>query len=261
MHRVWVSPGELVGAAGSVVAIVGEEAEHALRVKRVRPGEAVELLDGAGQVGFGVVAESDSASGVSGKSRREHRDHRELRVHVQRVRVEPEPMVKLEVFTATPKGGHASEMIDQLSQLGAWVWGPLQTERGVVDPRAAKLERFERIARESAKQCGRTWGMSVRTPASLEQALARESATITVIADQHGAAWTDELRSGASRVRVLVGPEGGFTDREMDQAVRAGAVRASFGGHVLRIETAAVAAASIILHSARAQKPAAHPSV
>lgn len=235
MHRVfhdgaWPEP-------GSVVAVGGSEAAHALRTKRLRPGEPVELFDGAGRVASCTV----EPAGEPGRKR-----ERELEVRVGRVRFVERETPRIEVWSATPKGARVDELVEGLSEVGAALWIPLQTARTVVDPRPAKLDRLRRLATESAKQCGRAWILDVGRERTVSEALAPDAGVCIVLADGAGEAFRPD-GAAAAVVRLLIGPEGGWTDAEREQARSAGAVVARFGPHAMRIETAAVAAAAIVL--------------
>lgn len=138
-------------------------------------------------------------------------------------------------------------MIDGLSQVGAAAWRPLITERTVVEPRAGKLERLQRIAEESLKQCGRAWLLEIGSPIGFAAALrgAHERGDALVVADAAGGA-PPPLAAGAP-VTLVVGPEGGLTDRESTLAREHGAAAIRLGPHILRIETAAVVGAAALL--------------
>jgi 16S rRNA (uracil1498-N3)-methyltransferase len=223
--------------------VEGDEARHAIKVRRVAVGEWVRLLDGRGLV---MVAEVTEIKGWLG-----------LRVR-ERWRAEPNfPLV--DVWSATPKGPRVSDLVDGLSQAGAASWTPMWTRLGVVDPRESKLERLERIVIEAAKQAGRPWLLEIREKRTFEQAMAlgsqaRNSNERLVIADVRG----EPYRAlGATTVRLVIGPEGGLTQDELDLAIRAGGLIASFGPHAMRIETAAVVATGVILATERAAAPPA----
>jgi len=218
--------------AGEEVTLAGEEARHASRVKRLRAGEAVDLLDGAGLVAAGRVARADRGLVVEVGSRR----------RVER----PRPAV--EVWASAPKGPRLSTMIDLLSEVGAEAWTPLRTERANLEPTVAKRDRLARVAVEAMKQCRRAWLLEVRAPAGLDDALAGGAGV--VLADPAGEPYEP---IGAERVRVLVGPEGGFTPAERDRARRAGVQLRRFGPHVMRVEVAAAVACAIVLDRERGQ--------
>ncbi|MBL0927440.1 MAG: 16S rRNA (uracil(1498)-N(3))-methyltransferase [Phycisphaerales bacterium] len=233
-HTIFLDePPPPAGLPDGLLTIGGEEAKHAVRVKRVEAGEAVRLLDGRGGVYSAEVVEA----------------RRALVVRVRERRTEPRVTPAVEVWSATPKGDRLSQLIEGLSQAGAARWTALLTKLGVVEPGEHKIERCERIARESAKQAERAWIMEIGPPARFEEALRPPEGTRLVIADRHGAAYR---ASGEAAVRVLVGPEGGFTPEEFDAARAAGAEAVGLGPHVMRIETAGVIAAAIILGAHRA---------
>lgn len=216
-----------VDPSESLLTITDAEATHAVRAKRVRPGESVLVLSGAGlEVDCEVVEAKRALT---------------LRVRASR-RVEP-ASPRVSVCGATPKGPRVGDMIDALSQVGAASWSALRTDLGVVDPGAGKLERLERIAAESAKQCRRAWKLHIGSPMSVEEALRASPGERVVVADASG----EPLGPGGGDTRLLVGPEGGWTARELDAARAAGATVASFGPHAMRIEVAAAVATAIVI--------------
>ena len=216
---------------GSVIEITGDEAHHAARVKRVEPGHPLELLDGHGAVASAEVAEIIKLGKKAGWA---------LHARVLTVERSPERTPRLTVYAAAPKGPRLETMIDQLSQVGVAAWAPLHCTRSVGDPRAGKLDRLSRVTLEAAKQSGRAWAMTVERGASFRDAIGED----VIIADASGEPYQP---TGVDDLTLLVGPEGGWTDAELDQAHAAGATVAGFGRHVMRIETAAVVAAGIVL--------------
>ncbi len=239
MHRVIVETGLGDALVGSPVEIGGEEARHALRVKRVRAGERVELMDGRGTVASGVV---DSA--VEGGKKKDGM----LIVRVESVRKVEKTLPRVEVWTAVAKGGRADEMVDQLAQTGAAQWRALETARSVAGAREGKVERLERIAAEASKQCGRAWTMEIAgEAATMAEGVKIAAGGRVVVCDASGEAWTTEMGRGATAIRLLIGPEGGWTEQEIAAARAAGAIVAKFGTHVMRIETAAVVACGVVM--------------
>ena len=232
VHRLFEEG--LVARVGDVVVIGGEEAHHAARVKRVEVGERVQVLNGAGLLADGEVAEI-----------RKGRDGWEVAVRVLGALVVEVENPQVEVWTGVPKGDRLEDMVDQLAQIGVAGWGPLHAERSVVEPREGKMMRVSRRAVEASKQCGRAWSMRVEEGGDLKMALEAGSVGMRVVmADASGAGY---MRTGAQRIRVLVGPEGGWAEDEVRMAREAGAVVARFGAHVMRVETAAPVAAAVVL--------------
>lgn len=242
-HRI-LAPGLQPDDRG-LVEIDGPEARHALGAKRLGPGDAAEILDGQGRILDAVVVDP-------GRDSRATRRGRPPGVLVLRVlgerTVEP-ASPRIEVCSAVPKGDRLSELIDGLSQAGAAAWHALACERSVVPPAAVNVARLERIARESSKQSGRAWILEIGAPLRLDQAL---DAPRVILADAGGPACAPDDSSPAHTLRLLIGPEGGWTARERDAARRAGASIRSFGPHVMRIETAAVVAVGVLMALAHA---------
>lgn len=223
--------------ATDTLAIEGEQARHAVRVRRMEPGEPMVLLDGAGTVARAIVSGSDK-NGPQSSWR--------ILVQITERRTIPKPSPAVHVLCPAPKGDLLETMIDQLSQVGATSWRPLDTERSEREPRAGKLDRLARVAVESAKQCGRPWFLDLHEAVPYEEALRWPGAVLAdasgppparVFADAPADSW-------ARGIHVLVGPEGGFSDRERIMAQQAGLALVGLGPHVLRIGTAALVAAS-----------------
>ena len=228
------------------VAIEGEQARHAVRVRRMEPGEPLILLDGAGTTAEATVDGSDK-NGPDGSWR--------LLVRVSALRKHPRPNPAIHIACPAPKGDLLETMIDQLSQVGAASWRPLSSERSEREPRAGKMDRLARITQESLKQCGRPWLLDLGAPISFSEAISTPGA---VLADPQGPPPATVLDSGLSgttptSILVLVGPEGGVSPHERSLALDSGLALVGFGPHVLRIGTAAVAAASGLVQALAAQ--------
>lgn len=229
-HTLYIDDRSLPTLPGESIRIEGEEAKHAIRVKRVSEGDQVRVLDGRGNVLTTRVTDA----------------RRALELVVEASAEEPRPAITIELATATPKGQRLDKMIDMLGQVGAGIWHPLATKYGVVEPGANKIDRMERICRESAKQSLRAWPMKIGGPMSFKDALSTGSDTRLVIADASGG---DYRPGGAGTVRALVGPEGGWTEGELGAAQNAGAQVVGLGPHVLRIETAAIVLTALIVRA------------
>ncbi len=215
-----------------------EQARHALRVLRLEAGAEVELFDGRGHTAMGLIVEADARGGRA-------------RIEPGAVTFHQPPRPALVVATAVPKGPLADQMVVQLSQIGVDRLVPLRTQRSIVDPNPAKLVRFGRAAIESAKQSRRAHAMAIDETVSLEMVLEQRH-TLALIAQPDAApvgGLSFELRR-ADNVLVLIGPEGGFTEDEVALAQRAGCRQWRLGPHVLRIETAAIAAAAVVRYLA-----------
>jgi 16S rRNA (uracil1498-N3)-methyltransferase len=236
LHRIYLEqPAELQPGA---LEIVGEEARHALRVKRLEPGDPLEVLDGRGGIGEARLARAERV-----------RSQWRLVLDIRAVRrAEPTPP-RVEVLSPAPKGPRLAELIDALSQAGAASWAALASDRSGAELSGGRSDRLRRVAAEASKQCGRAWLLEIGEPVSLREALGRPGA---VLADASGEPYR---RSGASAITLLIGPEGGWSPTELDAARAVGLPIARFGPHTMRIETAAPIAAALILDAERRRSP------
>ncbi len=246
-HRVYLP--DSIPQTGSIIEITGDEAHHAVRVKRLGIDAQLELLTGWGVRASGTIREIVKVPTRHGKA------DWVVRLLIERVVKEPQIRPSLAVHASVPKGPRLDDMIDQLSQVGAASWSPLVCARTVVTPRTGKMLKAERTAAEAAKQCGRAWTMTIGEPVSFADALARTHPGCVrdsrlVLADASG----EPFEAGPSDdITLLIGPEGGFSETEIEAAREAGASVCRFGPLVLRVETAAVVGAGVILD--RQQRP------
>lgn len=223
-HRFFLAGGPPLEPGSRVIG--GEEARHAARVKRVEAGETLEILDGQGGVAAAAVAAIEKRGGEWA-----------VIVEVSSVRRVDPVSPRVVVLAPAPKGDRLGQMIEGLSQVGAAGWRPLVTERTEKEPGLSRMDRVRRIAEESSKQCGRAWTLRIEQAIGFADALRLPS---RVLADAGGGPPPRGLRE----VNVVIGPEGGWSERELRAARDAGAAIASFGPHVMRVETAAVVAAA-----------------
>ena len=225
------------------------EAEHALRVLRLRPGDLCETIDGAGRRWrMKIVAASEHHIGLEplGPPTREPAPG-----------TPDAPLPWIELCVSWPRRARGEEMLGRLVQLGAAAVRPLAArQRGAGECPPGPSERWWRIAREAAKQCGRSWlpELGERTsPQAL--ALERRGCAIALLEPRRGMSldtWarsllplTGEMGSEERPIVLVVGPEGGFTGEEMEVLLCVGATQVRLGPHVLRVETAAEAALAV----------------
>lgn len=222
---------------GETIRLAGDEAHHALRVRRICAGETISLFDGNGGEIVGVVVDVSRSA---------------LLIAVQQRFVAPEPGGRrLTVAVAAPKGERGDWMIEKCAELGvAAVW-PLLTARSVVRAGAGRLVKWRRMAVESNKQSGRSRLMEIVEPMDIDEALRRFRSFAAVwlaSPDADESAEAPDVVSDTVQPQddlVLIGPEGGWDDSERARLVASGARALRLGQHVLRVETAAVTAAAI----------------
>ena len=226
---------------GSRFVLEGAEARHAVTVKRLAVGEAVDIADGAGRRITGTVA----AVGPS-----------ELTVECADVSAEPRPDVRLVLVQALAKGDRDELAAETATELGIDAVVPWQAERSIVrwkPERAAKAHaKWQSVVTAAAKQARRAWIPEVRAAvdgSGLQAAVAAADLAVILHEDavrplrQVLETWHREAGGDVPReVLLIVGPEGGISPREVTRLCGAGAVTALLGHHVLRSSTAGPAA-------------------
>jgi 16S rRNA (uracil1498-N3)-methyltransferase len=219
---------------GDQLEIGGDEAHHAARVKRLRPGERVGLIADQGRY---AIATLEAIGGSRSKPL--------LNITLDQVASEPALSPVLDVYAALPKGDRLDRMIDQLVQIGARSFRPLLCDHAQRKPDTYRPDKLQRIAEEAQKQCRRVWGMQIAPPISFQEAIQDRDA---LIADASGTPWA-AITQPQPRTALIVGPEGGWSNTERGQFVETGARVCRFGMLIMRIETAAVVAASVIMNT------------
>jgi len=223
---------------GSTVTVEGDEAHHAVAVRRLRVGESVVLTDGLGTTVVGSVA-------ATGK--------RLFTVTVASASSTSAAEPAFTVVQAIPKGDRGELAVEVLTEIGVATIVPWAAARCVAvwrGERAAKaLARWRATAREAAKQARRSWLPTVAAPASTDDVVSLIApADLAVVLHEDASVSLASLPVPASgAVLVVVGPEGGLTDDEVAAFVDAGAQSVRLGAEVLRTSTAGVAAVAALL--------------
>ncbi|CAB4924882.1 unannotated protein [freshwater metagenome] len=225
-------------SVGSVVEVSGDEAHHAVAVRRLREGEHVVLTDGLGTSVTGAVTST-------GK--------RVFAVSVASVDVVPRPEPAVTVVQALPKGERGELAVEVLTEVGVDRVVPWAASRSVAvwkGERAAKSHaKWQATAREAAKQSRRSWLPTVTPLASTADlaALVAEADLAVVLHEDATAPLSAVDVPLSGRIVVVVGPEGGIAPEELDALVAAGAVSVRLGAEVLRTSTAGVVAVAALL--------------
>ena len=235
---VFVCPLDEAVRAGTLVELSGPEGRHAARVRRLQPGERVDLVDGGGTRAAGRVHD------VRGET---------VVVEVTAVAVDPEPEPRLVVVQALPKGDRGELAVEVLTEVGVDVIVPWQAERSVVqwrDERGAKARsRWDATAREAGKQARRARFPEVAPLASTADvaALLATASLGAVLSEESDEPLAEARVPEAGDVVVVVGPEGGIAPGEELAMRAAGATTYRLGPSVLRTSTAGVVAAAVLL--------------
>ena len=237
-QRYYLEQSPLVDAAE--IILDGPEAQHLIKVMRAKAGTVIELFDGSGvewEARIVDVRRNDVTLEVLGSER-----------------VSREPAVQLTLGIALPKGDRQKWVIGKLVELGVYQVVPLMTENGVAQPVEKAIGRLRRQVVEASKQCGRNHLMKISEPCTLSAFLAQQFHHAW-IAHPRSADVATEIQSRtvaalnieSGTAGIAIGPEGGFSMGEVSKAITAGWKPVELGSRILRIETAAMAAAAQLL--------------
>ena len=222
-----VATGQLV--AGADIELAQDEAHH-LRVRRAAMDETVRLVDGAGA----VASASLRAAG------------KEIHAVVAAVElVARGPTITLGVAAGDKE--RFGFMVEKATELGATRIVPVVTEHSAAVAsriRSAQLPKLQRRALEAIKQCGAAWAPEIAEPMSLFHFATAPWTGARWLADAAGVIPTGLPDDGA--LTIAVGPEGGFTFEERDTLIDSRFVPVRLGPHILRFETAAIAALAAV---------------
>lgn len=235
MRRLFVQ-----GSLGPEIIIDGPDAHHLMHVLRAKKGQVFTLVDASGHTGEAEITGFTEES-VTMRLLRE-------------LSADTESPLELWLAQCLPKADKMDFIVQKAVELGAARVQPLRSTNCVVKYDAAKaaarVQKWQRIADEAAKQCGRTRPLQVAEVQELSgwlKQLEAEGTALLFCYEKEQQGIRDYLRSSAAgRYVVLIGPEGGFTPQEAELLLAAGAGSVSLGPRILRAETAAVAALSIV---------------
>ncbi len=229
---------------GDIVTLPREEAHHARTVLRLKEFAQVVVVDGLG------TAYRGSLNGTRGRQ--------DVTISVQNViRNFGEPFVKLTLAAGLSEGFKFDNVVQQGTELGVSAFIPVITEKSKVKmdnpaKAAARIKRLERVALSAMKQCRRSYCPQIAPITKLEVFLnSAEKKALNLIfhpdvfANQLN---KDEPISEFKSVNLLVGPESGFSDNEVEKAVAAGFKTVTMGKRLMRAETAAPIACALVLH-------------
>lgn len=228
---------------GDFVLLEGETARHISRSLRMKVGDILTLSDGKNTDYGCSIAEIDNET-----------------VRLQVLYSGPsdlEPSLYVTLYQGVPKGDKLDDIIQKCVELGVSRIVPTMTGRCVSRPDAKsakkKQERWQKIALEAAKQCGRGIIPEVTPIQPFSQAVSDCEATLKLLFYEGGGASLRTLEpklAGESTAAIFIGPEGGFEKEEVRLAKEAGALPMTLGKRILRTQTAPVAAlAALMLQS------------
>ncbi len=227
--------------AGEIALLAAEEGKHVLKVLRMGVGDELCAIDGCGGR---FDAEIDSVEGG------------EVRVKLLNRLPNNESAVRITLYQGLPKADKLDFIVQKCTELGGARVCPVKMERSIVKSDAKdgikRRERLEKIAREATKQCRRASAPEIVEPLSWKQTFARLQEHELVLVpweDARGARMKDiaEKSPNVRDLGIVIGPEGGMTEAEVDAMRQIGAQAITLGPRILRAETAAVASVAMAM--------------
>jgi 16S rRNA (uracil1498-N3)-methyltransferase len=227
--RIFVPPERL---DGDRVTLTGEPHKHLAKVLRLQEGDDVLVFDGRGrEIEARVVSVGARAI--------------ELALGMRRA-IELAP-VRITLLQAVPRGERMDLLVQKTTELGVAAIVPVLARRSVARPPAGRARRWQTIASEAARQSGRADVPVVAEVVELDAALsAATGMKLLLWEEERGTSLKGALGQVPREVALLVGPEGGWAPEEVEAARRAGFVAVGLGPRVLRVETAAIVAVTLV---------------
>ena len=220
--------------------IDSSESHHIIHVKRLKIGDSIIVFNGTGDE-FEAEIEDIEGNRVN------------VRINQQRT-ISKENIVEIDIAFAIPKGKRSHLLIQKCTELGVHKLIPINYARSVVklkDDCSVKIEKWQKIAIEASKQCGRNTITEIGNVVDFDNILnTSDSYDLPLFAcsqsDSDNLKNTLQEHPKPNNILSFIGPEGGFTSNEMEMAKRAGCKFVSLGSQILRIETAAIAVSAIL---------------
>ncbi|MEH2368239.1 16S rRNA (uracil(1498)-N(3))-methyltransferase [Nostoc sp.] len=226
LQRIAIAPSQL--QQGQI--LLTKEQQHYLgRVLRLREGDRFIAMDGKGKWWLGQLAGEQAQV-------------------LEALLVETELPVSITLMVALPKGNGFDEVVRCCTELGVACIAPVLSDRTLLHPSPQKLERWRRIAAEAAEQSERSFVPTILEPVAFNTAITANQTIHRYICEARGdyPHLNKVLSSISSEIFIAIGPEGGWTIQEIENAESAGFQPVSLGRRILRAVTAPVVALSLI---------------
>lgn len=222
---------------GNVIRVKGDEFWHMTKVLRLSANARVQLFNGKGALVEGCIQNIDR-TGLDF-------------VALTDLKLVPPQNFQLHVFSGfgTLKGGRADWLVEKCTELGASSVTPLLTERS---PSISenRVDRLERVILAASKQCQRLHEMILKPPVEIGDILHLiAQSKLSLVATAEATPVLNALTSSEKETSglIVVGPEGDFTEKEVNMMMEAGAKAVSLGPHRLRVETATIALLTTVM--------------
>ncbi|MFM8005962.1 MAG: 16S rRNA (uracil(1498)-N(3))-methyltransferase, partial [Dolichospermum sp.] len=216
LQRITINPQQI---QENQLLLTPQQQHYLLRVLRLRDGDQFIAMNGMGKLWLTKL------QGIQGEL-------------VETLEVKTELPVSITLMISLPKGNGFDEVIRYCTELGVTCIAPIFSDRSLLNPSSQKLERWRRIASESAEQSERTVIPTIREPVAFKTAINENTASHSYICEARGdyphLKQVINNTNIAKEIIIAIGPEGGWTDQELEMAVKSGFIAISLGRRILR---------------------------
>lgn len=239
MHRFYVQP-EYIN--DTVATICGDELKHLKQVLRLKTGDTITIFDGMGKEYNGII---------------DYIGQDQAEVKIELIPSEKESSIDIWLVQGLPKGDKMEFIIQKATELGVRGIIPLEARRSIVRLQGKKREerrkRWQKVALEACKQCGRTIVPQVLSPQGLVGILDSMSANNNILIpwEEGGRPMGEVLKGNVDvdkPVYIIIGPEGGLEENEVEIAKEYGAIPVTLGPRIMRTETAGLVSIAITMY-------------
>ncbi|MBO1049443.1 Ribosomal RNA small subunit methyltransferase E [Dolichospermum sp. UHCC 0315A] len=226
LQRITIHPQQL---QANQLLLTPQQQHYLLRVLRLRDGDKFIVMDGMGKWWLARL------QGEQGEV-------------LEPLEVKTELPVAITLMMALPKGNGFDEIVRCCTELGVTSIAPILSDRTLLNPSPQKLERWQRIASEAAEQSERAVVPTILQPVAFNTAIKETTATHRYICEARGdyPHLQQVINKTANEIIIAIGPEGGWTNQELEIAIASGFQPISLGRRILRAVTAPIVAISLI---------------
>ncbi|MBW4560497.1 MAG: 16S rRNA (uracil(1498)-N(3))-methyltransferase [Mojavia pulchra JT2-VF2] len=226
LQRIAIAPSQF---QQEQILLTKEQQHYLVRVLRLREGDRFIAMDGKGKWWLAQL-ETEQAQ------------------ILEPLTITTELPVTITLLAALPKGNGFDEVVRCCTELGVAKIAPVLSDRTLLNPSPQKLERWRRIAAEAAEQSERSFVPTILEPVAFSSAITAGVADHRYICEARGEYphLKDVIHPVSTEILIATGPEGGWTEKEIESAIAAGFQAVSLGRRILRAVTAPVVALSII---------------
>ncbi|MEJ1933611.1 16S rRNA (uracil(1498)-N(3))-methyltransferase [Nostoc sp. NIES-2111] len=226
LQRITIAPSQL---QQEQILLTPQQEHYLKRVLRLREGDRFIVMDGLGKWWLASLSKEQAQV-------------------LEELTVKTELPIEITLLVALPKGSGFDDVIRSCTELGVSCIAPTLSDRTLLKPSPQKLERWQRIAAEAAEQSERAFVPTILEPIAFSDAVTNTTATHRYICEARGEHphLKNVLTQISGEIVIAIGPEGGWTDKELEQAAAFSFQPVSLGRRILRAVTAPLVALSLI---------------